>query len=169
MRFVATAAMAMLLCGGALAQNRCENDADCAPRGTGYRCITHKTGCPDNPSMSTCAERSCIQAPTPVSTLAKPSVKSHAIREGHRRCRADADCAVVVLGCHCMYCARPEDAANGVVDAVNKRFIKSYEALSKCSDSELKGCATAGPCAITGESAAVCRQERCEVVYKPRN
>ena len=65
-----------------------------------------------------------------------------------------------------MYCARSGDVANGVAAAVNAKFAKRYEA--KCTDAEMRVCATAGACADTGSALARCRNQKCVFEYEPR-
>jgi len=172
MRIAAAWLLCLTVCGigfcGDLPARDCRQDADCLSLGEGYKCTTQKTGCPDNPSMSTCASSVCAKAEPPAST---PAVADgpNPIQLRYRTCRTDDDCAVVVVGCHCMYCARPDDLKDGWVQGVNKKFAKEFERLSKCSDADRRKCATAGACAVTGESLPACKQRRCTVVYKARS
>jgi len=171
MRKMAAWLIGMTVCGAGICEDsvsvHCRKDSDCRSLGEDFRCVAQKTGCPDNPSMSTCASSACIRVAPPSTT---PAVADglNPIQDKHRYCLKDDDCAVVLIGCHCMYCARPDDAQNGWVQAVHKRFAKQFQRLSHCSDADLKKCATAGACAVTGESLPACVKRRCAVVYKPR-
>lgn len=138
----------------------CRIDSDCVKLGPEFNCISQKTGCRENPSTSTCVERICRKVELKQSIPILP----HSIETRHRACEKDSDCEVILLSCRCMYCARPADKENGVVDAVNKKFSKQFEALSKCSVAD---CATAGACAMAGKSIPVCQKRECTVVYKP--
>ena len=88
------------------------------------------------------------------------------IAEQHRTCKEDKDCDLIVLGCHCMYCARPEDLKNGVVDSVNNQFSSQFADLAKCSATAMRSCATAGACANFGKSIPVCQKQKCTIVFK---
>lgn len=140
--------------------HHCQSNADCQSLGEGYQCVSRKTGCPKDPSESTCVERLCEK---------KPPKKPSPIAARHQACRQDDDCARVLLGCHCGYCARDGDAENGIVDAVNKAYSKQYQKLSACSKEDLQTCAMAGPCPVLGTSVPVCRDRRCEILFKPRS
>src|SRR5579863_3901823 len=109
--------------------------------------------CPENPAESTCVERVCRREPA---TPAAPAAVGP-IHPGHRACSEDSDCALVLLSCQCMYCARPGDLKAGVVDAVSKWSAKLYRRLAECSAAQMRNCSMAGPCAMTGESVPVCR------------
>ena len=134
------------------AEVHCAVDADCAGLGAGYQCAAQKTACAEHPESSTCVERVCRKKP------AGP------VKEADRACKKDSDCAVVLLRCECMYCAREADAEAGIVAAVSKRRAKAYESLARCSPAQQAQCAMAGACAITGDSAARCREKACVVV-----
>ena len=91
-----------------------------------------------------------------------------AITDQERSCKENKECAVVLLQCQCMYCARPDDLKNKVVDAVNSQHLKKYAELSKCSRAETARCATAGACANFGESIPVCKNEKCSIQFQTR-
>jgi hypothetical protein len=137
-------------------ESPCAADTDCATLGIGYQCIAQKTACAVHPESSTCVERICRKKP------------GGPVRDEDRVCRKDADCAIVLLECRCMYCARAEDFQAGIVAAVSKGRLKAYEALGKCSQTQQHQCAMAGACAMTGASEARCRANHCFVEYVPR-
>lgn len=146
-------ALAALLAGTAAAQapKRCETDADCSPV---ERCVTQKIACEVHHESSTCAARLCRR---PVGGT---------IPDEDRACGKDSDCAVVVLEFRCMYCAREGDLNEGVVGAANKKRAKKYEV--RATAEQTRSCATAEPCAVTGEMKARCEKKRCVAVYSPR-
>lgn len=134
----------------------CAADAECAKLGAGYQCVAQKTACAVHPESSTCVERVCRKKP------------GGPVKDEDRACKVDGDCAIVVLECQCMYCARPEDFQAGLVTAVSKKRLKAYEPLGRCSKAQQRQCATAGACAMTGSSEARCRAGVCFVEYVPR-
>lgn len=142
--------------GASAADVHCAADAECAKLGSGYQCVAQKTACAVHPESSTCVERVCRKKP------------GGPVKDEDRACKADGDCAVVLLGCQCMYCARPDDVQAGLVAAVSRKRLKAYEALGKCSRAQQSQCATAGACAMTGTSEARCRAGSCFVEYAPR-
>lgn len=150
--------LALLLWTGASAgETHCGADADCAKLGPGYECVAQKIACDTHPESSTCVTRLCRRKP------------GWPVKDEDRACKDDGDCAVVLLECRCMYCARTEDWMTGVVAAANKSRLKAYEKLGKCSRAQQSACATAGACAMTGTSEARCRASRCVVEYAPRS
>lgn len=140
--------LSALLASGAAAAPNCAGDADC---GKGFSCVAQKTACAVHPESSTCVERVCRRTPA---------------KDEDRACRKDADCAVAVRECVCMYCARPEDLQLGVVAAVNRRKAKAYEA--KCTREQTAACATAGACAMSGTMEPRCREKLCVAEFRPR-
>ncbi len=81
-------------------------------------------------------------------------------------CSEDKDCEIALLRCSCMYCARPGDKENHLVDAVNRKFSAQFENMSKCLAEETRRCATAGACAMMGKSVAVCKSGKCTVEFR---
>ncbi len=149
--------IALACTSASAAELHCTADTDCASLGSGYQCTAQKTACAAHPESSTCVERFCRRKP------------GGPVTDADLACKNDADCAIVQLECQCMYCAREGDFQAGHVAAVNKKRLKAYEALGTCSKVRQRGCATAGPCAMTGTSEARCRAHRCSVEYVPRS
>jgi hypothetical protein len=136
-------------------QIHCKADPDCSKLGAAYRCVAQKTACAEHPESSTCVERVCRKKP------------GWPLTDADRVCKKDGDCAIVLLSCQCMYCARPTDFLEGLVAAVNRKRAKAYASLGKCSEAQRRSCATAGACAMTGASEARCRARSCVVEYVP--
>lgn len=146
--------LALFTCAGAsAAELHCTADADCAKLGPRFQCLAQKTACAVHPESSTCVERLCRRKP------------GGPVKDEDRACKKDGDCAIVQLECQCMYCARPDDFQAGLVAAVNKKRVKAYESLSKCSTAR---CAAAGACAMTGTMEPRCRANTCFPEYQPR-
>ena len=138
-----------------IAQIRCTNDSECKTMGPRARCVSQKTGCPGSETHSTCVIRVCDN--TPVSTKFTADVKN---------CAKDTDCALILLTCQCMYCARPDDVKNRIADSINKKFL-DLQNLYACTQTERNKCATAGACAQTGKSIPVCLNHSCTLKYEP--
>ena|GEM_PF-4431604 len=96
---------------------------------------------------------------------------SKAIDPADQKCSSDGDCQVVLKACACLHnstCLDPDDQRNGYVDGVHKKFADRYQDLSKCSQSELDRCSTAGPCAMRGHWLPKCQAQVCTVVFESR-
>ena len=98
-----------------------------------------------------------------------PAFSKSLIQPQNRTCNDNKECVLILIGCHCGYCARASDIDNGIIDSINQKYSKEFETLSTCSTKEMHHCSMAGACAITGKSIPICKNNICTVLYKPNS